>query len=699
VSEELTRRARRERDRALTERKSLVHGTRFDIQALRAIAVLLVILDHAFNKPTGGYVGVDVFFVISGYLITGQLLREQERTGRISLVGFYKRRVRRILPASVLTLAVTVVATLLVVGPARMRDVADDAAWAAVSLANWHFAAIGTDYSHADGPVSPLQHFWSLAVEEQFYFVWPLLIIVSGVVFRRRRRVLLMVLGTLLAGSFLWATVQTHTAPTVAYFSSATRAWELAAGAMVALLAQRFVSAPQTLRLSMAWAGLLLIFGSAVLMTASTPFPGPWAFVPVLGSALVIMGGEGSELFRAAPFLNVRPVQYLGNISFSLYLWHYPIIILAAQQWIQGSKHYVVAVIVGTAIAATLSYHLVEQPIRKSSWLTNRASNNHSRRILPALSAAVIGALVLTAGALATFTPIPKIESTASLATSSDPTATLGSQIQNAVDAKSWPVNLTPTIDEAPKDASPYMFNRACFNPTDMSNGKECTIGNPRAKHLAVLVGDSIAMSWVPGVQKALGSGWRIHAVGMSNCPFITAKITYSDPAQTARCDTERQAEIDQVKKLHANIVIISDLERGVERLSDGARGETAHREWIASRSAVIREIKPTTGKVFIFTPNPVGVDNNLCSAGGQGPSACVGGVSEDWQLKADADKKAAAATGATFVDTSNWFCTPTDKCPAFVHGILERWDIGHMTQTYSRYLAPLIRQQLLGTA
>jgi hypothetical protein len=183
----------------------------------------------------------------------------------------------------------------------------------------------------------------------------------------------------------------------------------------------------------------------------------------------------------------------------------------------------------------------------------------------------------------------------------------------------------------------------------------------------------------------------------MSNCPFIEADITYSKPDQTARCNTQRATEMKQIVDLHPDIVVMSDLEKGVERLSDQPKGQQAVRdEWIAARSAAIREVQKTAGEVFVFTPNPVGLDNNACSAGGQPPAKCVGGVSETWQIKADSDKKAAAATGATFVDTSNWFCTPTDRCPAFVNGVLERWDVGHMTQTYSRYLAPLIRQHLL---
>lgn len=659
-----------------------------------------MILNHVFDHPSGGYVGVDVFFVISGFLITSQLVREQARTGRVSLVGFYKRRIRRIAPASLLTLAVTVIATLVVVGPSRMREVATDAVWAAVSLANWHFAVIGTDYSHADGPVSPLQHFWSLAVEEQFYVVWPLVIIVLGAVFVRSRRALVVGLSVILIASLAWSVVQTDSSPTVAYFSTLTRGWELAVGALTALLAHRMTSIPRWARRVLGGSGLVGIAAAALLFSSATPFPSGWAALPVLSTALVIVSGTGYDEPSAIPLLGFKPLQYIGDISFSLYLWHYPITILAAHVFIVGGRRYPVAVLVGTALVSIASYHLVEQPIRRSAWLATSRPGERRRRLPSMLSGALVTAAVVASAVVVAVPPHAAQAdqgALASLATSSDPGRTLDSQIASAVDATSWP-RLTPTLDGAADDASPSMFDTACFNPADMTDGTQCTYGSPAASHLAVVVGDSIAMSWVPGVRRALGSGWRVHAVGMSNCPFIAADIIYSKPDQAERCNSKRAAEMKQIVALHPDIVVMSDLEKGVQRLADQPEGQQAvHDEWITARSAAIRQVQKTAGKVFVFTPNPVGLDDDVCSAGGQPPSNCVGGVSELWQIKADADKKAAAATGATFVDTSNWFCTPTDRCPAFVHGVLERWDIGHMTQTYSRFLAPLIRQRLLG--
>jgi peptidoglycan/LPS O-acetylase OafA/YrhL len=233
-----------------------VNTFRPDIQGLRALAVIVVILDHLFGWPSGGFVGVDVFFVISGFLITGLMLSEHQRTGQISWANFYRRRVRRIMPAAVVCLTLTVAASFLIYRTARFDSIRSDAIWSLFFGANWHYAEVGTDYLGSTGPVSPLQHFWSLSVEEQFYIIWPVVLIgMLGVVGRPLRtrgrsanRALAAAMAAGVVGSFAWAVVDTATSPTWAYFSTFTRGWELAVGAMLA------VSAPTIARLSTAGA-------------------------------------------------------------------------------------------------------------------------------------------------------------------------------------------------------------------------------------------------------------------------------------------------------------------------------------------------------------------------------------------------------------------------------------------------------------
>ena len=277
------------------ERRNRFRG---DIEGLRAVAVLLVVTFHAgFPLVHGGFVGVDVFFVLSGFLITGLLLDEIARTGTISLTDFYARRIRRLLPLSTLVLAATAVATYALIPPIDRRGVAGDLVGAALWGANWKFAADSTQYM-ADTDKSPVLHFWSLAVEEQFYVVWPVLLLVlvggTGLALRAwpvafRRISLVLVLVTALS---LWASQhQTGTGSPFAYFGLHTRAWELGVGAGLALVkpALRVLSAPAARGAGIL--GLTLVVGSALMMDETTPFPGTAALLPVLGTALVVAGG------------------------------------------------------------------------------------------------------------------------------------------------------------------------------------------------------------------------------------------------------------------------------------------------------------------------------------------------------------------------------------------------------------------------
>lgn len=268
------------REASIATQATAAPKQRMDIQGLRAIAVIAVIADHLFDYPTGGFVGVDIFFVISGFLITGLLLREHHRNGRIDFGGFYRRRVRRIIPVAVFVLAVTVGATYLTFSAARAGGVLADSLWSLGFATNWHFAIIGTDYWQSDGLVSPLQHFWSLAVEEQFYIVWPWLIILA---LTSRKRVLrgsrglYVVMGLAAAVSFLYALWQTAEQPTWAYFSTFSRAWELAAGALIAVASPLLSKIRPWVAATIAWAGLGLILVSIFVVQPDSGFPAPGA--------------------------------------------------------------------------------------------------------------------------------------------------------------------------------------------------------------------------------------------------------------------------------------------------------------------------------------------------------------------------------------------------------------------------------------
>ena len=306
-----------------------------DVQGLRAVAVVLVVLFHA-NIPglRGGYVGVDVFFVISGFVITGFLLRERARVGSTSLLHFYTRRIRRILPAASLVIIASVIAAYAFLGSVSGNQNAIDARWASVFLINVHFAATGTNYLASQAPPSVLQNYWSLAVEEQFYLLYPaIFLVVVGISLRSSlRRRIGLVLGVAIVVSFVWSILQTSNNPTAAFFSPLPRVWELALGGLVAVSTVQLRRLPAAVASALSWLGLGAILLASVVFSAATPYPGWRVALPVCGAALVIAGGTVNPTHGVERLLAQRPFQWIGLISFSLYLWHWPVLEIATQR-------------------------------------------------------------------------------------------------------------------------------------------------------------------------------------------------------------------------------------------------------------------------------------------------------------------------------------------------------------------------------
>ncbi|MFE0747888.1 acyltransferase family protein [Gordonia sp. NPDC058843] len=370
------------------------------VQGLRAVAVLVVILDHV-GMPgfPGGFVGVDVFFVISGYVITEMLLRRPTESRGAWFLGFYAARARRIVPAATLVIVLTVVATFEFTNFVRGARVLPDATAASLFLANFHFIETGSDYARLGGDPSPLQHYWSLAVEEQFYLVWPLLMILAlGVAARTRlvtlRQLLVGVLVVLALASYLYSIVLTPVNGVEAFFSPFTRAWELAVGCLLAVarpwLTTRVV-ARQAVATALAWAGFVAIGWSVVALDDTGGFPGWIAVIPVLGTAAVLITGMRTQ--RAAPVsvLGARVLVYLGDISYSLYLVHWPLFTIAAARIGADFTLPVQLLLIGaTVVCAAGMYHAFENPIRRSRALADRPW--WSLAIIPASVAVVFAA-------------------------------------------------------------------------------------------------------------------------------------------------------------------------------------------------------------------------------------------------------------------------------------------------------------------
>lgn len=695
--------------------------SRPDIQGLRMIAVLAVILDHLMFWPSGGFVGVDIFFVISGFLITSLLLREYDRSGTISFVGFYRRRIKRIIPAGMLVIVVTVGLGFWLFNGFRAQQTLWDGVWATLFSANWHFALVGTDYFQSDGPVSPLQHYWSLAVEEQFYLVWPWImlgafsLLAAMGLARHGRRVVLVMILVVTAASFAWAMYESISSPTWAYFSTFSRAWELGLGAVVAVTASWWAKIPYAVRPVLGWIGLALIAASLFLISDASTFPAPWALLPVTATALVIIAGTGGEQRFLWPLTN-RAASYVGDISYSLYLWHFPVIIFLAPFFPEGSWLYYLVCVAVMGALSTGSYHFVENPIRKSAWLEphSRARSRSRRRYrtpnssVPAyvgVSALAMGTVLLAVAALAPPpTPINDrafgAERTATPATSGDPqepvTAIneLSDEVVAAANATAWP-QFEPPIETLAEQRVPQWTENGCIDVTE-DNIDACVYGDLTGDRTAVVLGDSIAVSWLPAIIGALEpAGYRVQSLTMQGCPVALTDVFPSNADRTvyAACNEHREWVRDQVQRIQPSLIVMSDSFLSINRLASGSTGNAAREEWGEAYAAALATLPTGTPKVVLMAP-PGARNLQECFTPISSPADCMRPIPDNWHVLKAAESTAAASAGAVFLDTQSWFCAG-DRCPSFVGTTAVYADSGHLTASFSTRLAPVVAQAL----
>ena len=504
-----------------------------DIQGLRAVAVVLVVLYHAGLKGLGGgYVGVDVFFVISGFVITGVLLRERSLGWSTSLRVFYGRRSRRIIPAATLVIVVTVVASYAVLGIVGGNQTAIDGRWTAVFLANFHFASLGTNYLTAQASPSPLLNFWSLAVEEQFYIVYPtIFLVLVGLPVRLAQRARLGIgLGVIVVASYALSVAQTASDPTVAYFSPLTRAWELAVGALLAVATPWLLAFPRWLGVIVSWVGLAAIAASAIAFGATTQYPGSLAAVPVLGAALVIAGGTSTPALGSESVLGTGPFQWFGKISYSLYLWHWPILILAAESAGRSSLPFRQNVwwLVVAVVAAAITYSVVENPLRHVSFGGRRWAPIALGLVLILVSVGV-STVELHAHGEGRQGIVPSAAGVkhylAENAAGSD------TQVEQLVRAaprtKTLPTDLTPSLAFAPFDIGTPA--PPCWMSFAQWRVPACLFGDPTGSHTMVIYGDSHAGEWFTALDlTAAAAHWRLLYLGKGDCP--AADLPYANP-------------------------------------------------------------------------------------------------------------------------------------------------------------------------
>jgi peptidoglycan/LPS O-acetylase OafA/YrhL len=669
-----------------------------DVEGLRAVAILLVVLYHAhIGVAPGGYVGVDVFFVISGFLITGQLVRELHSDGRISFLAFYARRARRILPAALLTLVVTVVASALLLDPLAAERALHDGVSGIYFGANVHFAAQGADYFNAGFSPSPIQQFWSLSVEEQFYIVWPLLLAVSSLAWLRLRRrsetqrpvigAVIVVLAVLTAISLMASIRQTATSPSWAYFSIVTRAWELGVGAAVALALPRVTRLHPRVAIPLTWVGLSCIALAAVWFSDTTSYPGDSALLPVLGAAAAICGGSArcGRRFGAEALLGTAPFQRVGAWSYSWYLWHWPALVLApavlGHSLSKAQTLVVVAVSLGIAV---MSFVLLERPIRRIQIVVRRPALGLSAGgLLAAMAIAIVvlsGSLV---GPLATTSAAtPRLTTPYSL-------AALRADLVSGAQTIKVPSNLSPPLG-AIASKLPRIVADGCELGFGRDQIKPCNYGDRGSRNTVVLFGDSHAGHWFDALDW-IGKRrhWRLVVITKEGC--TPAEVTFRDDPDS-RCALWRQKADARIARLHPTLVIVS-WARWKEPEASRRIGVPAGYggPWQDGVAASFQFLRRSAKRVIFLSDTPYLP---------QAAPDCVAGHLSDVRpctitrrratilptIKA-AELQIAHHEQIDSIDPTSWFCTPM-VCPVIVGNIFVYHDKSHMTTDWSRFLA-----------
>jgi peptidoglycan/LPS O-acetylase OafA/YrhL len=679
---------------------------RRDIQGLRAFAVVLVIINHAFAWPGGGFVGVDVFFVISGYLITGLLLHEHQATGSISFRDFYVRRLKRIAPAAIVVLALTVAAAYFIWYLPRANQVAVDATAALLFVENWHLIEVGANYLQATGPLSPVQHYWSLSVEEQFYALWPILLfaVLRFAPRRRRRAVVFGLVATAFLLSLAWSAFRTETAPSASYFDSIGRAWELLAGALIAALGAPAPSSGRA-RGALSLSGLGLIIVSAVAISPTGPFPFPWGVLPVAGAVLVITANPAAGNPLATPLTN--PVaQYIGKTSFSLYLWHFPVIIFAEAIFGRGPVT-TFGALVATALVSAASYRWIERPAIKSRFFSSRVTGRPHRRglLLPITVAFVLLAMVavqIKGPAWVKDASALSAGKSVSLTASRDAPsrAELRRLVAHAATAGQWPHDLTPSLNDLDfHQQAPAMQLVApgCRNDVSDRTPLVCHYGPSSASRTVMVVGDSIAMSWVPAVTAAhSGESWQTVAIGYASCPLIdsNAPAVRGDTDFEKNCELSRQQMWQQIRQTKPDRLVLSASEGYLGLMADGAVGRAAGNEWKRDVSRTLAKARMIVPDVVLIGNPPDGPDPKACTSRTSGPSECAGHPSHLYQLKTTAERAAVADSGGTYVDAGELLCF-NDTCPAFIGSTAVRTDATHITAAAATLVSRALQAEL----
>jgi peptidoglycan/LPS O-acetylase OafA/YrhL len=653
-------------------------GFRPEIEGLRAVAVLLVAVYHIwFGRVSGG---VDVFLLLTGFLITGSLVRALERDGRIGLVAFWTRLARRLTPAAAVVLGATLAATYLWLPSSRWTDTIAQVRAAALYHENWALAAAAVDYLAREAEPSPVQHFWSLSIQGQFYLLWPLLVVMAAWVAARARlsprRAVLAMAATVFAVSLAYSVWITATHQAWAYFDTGARLWELALGGVLALVVHR-IDPPARLRAVLGWAGLAALVSCGVLVQVSTLFPGYVALWPTVAAALVVVAGTTGSRFGADRLLTWRPLTALGGLAYPLYLWHWPILVCYLHLTDRTLASPVGgALVLGLSLAlAWATSRVVEPGFERLT--RGRFAQGRALALTAALLAPVLAATVLWSGRI---TEEREMRAEEARQPAYYPGALLVADPSLGKVLRDMPVRPDPA--DAREDVSTH-HTRGCHVSVAASEVTVCEVGSSDAEYTLALVGASRTAHWYPAVfEAARANGWRLLSFTKSGCQFSTETPTRDGGQPFPECEEWNAAAMEVLERERPDAVFTSSTRASAagERVHDGFVERWRQLEELGVDVVGVRDLpRRDSGGAECVESRPL--------------EECVSPASYS-HADTDPASRADLPGNVTTIDLTHHVC-PDGACHAVIGNVLVYWDHSHMTATYAGTLAPVVEEAL----
>ncbi|GAB3563834.1 acyltransferase family protein [Spelaeicoccus albus] len=663
-------------------RKTAKSSFRPDIEGLRGVAVVAVILYHCgISLFGGGYVGVDVFFVISGFLITGMLLREIEKSGRLSFARFYGGRAKRLLPALAIVLAFVSIGAWLILAPVRRAATAGDIIASGLYVNNWRLASQAVNYFEAGLEASPVEHLWTLGVEEQFYLVWPaLLLIVTWWLSRKGKNVRPILAGTLTVvtvASLAYCIYLTQAEAGRAYFSTFTRVWELAIGGLIAVALASGRRVSRRMGTVLAILGMLAILFAIFRYSDRTMFPGYAALAPTLGAAAVIIAGTAGSRYGPLRLLDNRVMRHLGKISYTWYLWHWPLLVFAGALWGNLAAPTIIAVVLLSYLLTVATHVYIEEPLRRSPTLTKFPGKALAMGAVLTVAAVALGVVV--------HATVPDIKTA--------PTTKVSGAKQ--LEASKAPQKKVNEIRPAPRDATQdrgVMKKDGCLVQAKGTKSPSCVYGDPHSDKTVVLYGDSHAMQWFPAINKvAKKKHWKLVGLTKSGCPPVKATVYNTELKRRYTECNEWQANAEKrIKDLKPDMIITTQrADYAVMHGNERVNGPASAKIMTKDAASNLRKMKKLSDRVVAIKddPHPSFDVPDCVSKHPKALDKCVLPKGKALGYSPVVKDAAQQVGGVDLIDPTPKLCQK-GKCPAVIGNALVYRNGDHLTATFVKSLS-----------